>query len=66
MWVCESTNIKSKKKKKNKKKKTPNKQCIKNMINNRNKNTHIKSDAGVYAIQYLGCNKKNMWVKPHV
>ena len=34
---------------------------IKNLINNRNNNTHIKSNAGFYSIQLLHCNKKNTW-----
>ena len=31
---------------------------IKNLINNKNKITHFKSEAGIYAIQYLDCNPK--------
>ena len=29
-----------------------------NLINNKNKNNHIESSAGVYEIQYLDCNNK--------
>ena len=40
---------------------TQSSKTIKNIINNKNNNTHIKYDAGVFSVVCLDCTKRRKW-----